>query len=346
MKKLELALTRAWQEQSRWLGLLAPLSYLYGLVGRLRRKLYQKGIFSSYQPTVPVLVIGNITVGGSGKTPLIIALVKHLQDKNIQVGVISRGYGGDGQVQLVTRDSQPNQVGDEPCLIVQSAKPGRQIPMTVGANRQAAIELLLANYPDIELILSDDGLQHYALQRSAEWIVVDAKRGFGNQKLLPQGFLREPIERLKGATIIYHDTDIDQYPDHALTMHLICGDLVPLMDLKQPIPKAQTVHAISGIGYPKRFFDSLSDLGFSPICHPLDDHHDFGLSDLLPLQDYPIITTEKDAVKLRQLAKQDPHPIFERIWILPVTAKLSDSVYSALDVHLEHLHIGQVAQEV
>lgn len=328
--KLELAITQAWQNQSAWLKLLSPLSALFAAASGAHKALYKKGISSSYKAAVPVLVIGNITVGGSGKTPLIIALVEYLQSKNIKVGVISRGYRAKSQnadksttARLVGCDSTPDEVGDEPCLIVQSTG----VPMAVSSNRGAAIELLLAHYP-LDLIISDDGLQHHALARDDEWIVVDVARGFGNEKLLPQGFLREPIQRLEGATVIYHDRDISQ---DKLSMTLQPSALEPLLTDTPSSPPTDAVYAISGIGYPKRFFATLTQLGFAVDERAFGDHHDFSLDDLIDLTDKAIITTSKDAVKLRTLARQNPHPIFNNIWVLPVKAKLSAPVYRAMD---------------
>ena len=191
MKKLELALTQAWQKNAAWLKLLTPLSGLYGMVMHARKSLYHSGKCPIYRAAVPVLVIGNITVGGSGKTPFIIALTKILRKQGISVAVISRGYGGDStqMPKLVTPTSTPNEVGDEPCLIAQTLhSDGFFLPMAVAPNRGQAIDLLLQNFPETTLIISDDGLQHYALHRDEEWIVVDVARGFGNGKLLPQGF--------------------------------------------------------------------------------------------------------------------------------------------------------------
>lgn len=339
MIKAELALTKAWQNQSKALMALAPLSALYGAITHIRRTLYQSGAFKSYKAPVPVLVIGNITVGGSGKTPLIIALLKILISHNAQIGVISRGYGGDvdAMPRLVLLDSTPDQVGDEPCLIVQSihAATAKHVPMVVGANRQAAIELLLSHHPNIRLIISDDGLQHYALHRDLEWIVVDAIRGFGNQKLLPQGFLREPVSRLNGATVIYHDTADADYPNEALVMSLQPSSLEPLlMDQDhRPPHSGDAVYAVSGIGYPERFFLTVRSLGFHALPKPFGDHHDFQLEDLLPFENLPIIVTAKDAVKLRALAVQYPthSTLFQRIWVLPVEARFNDALLAAID---------------
>lgn len=327
MKLLELLITKAWQKKSPILTTLAPLSALYGTVGYVRKSLYRDGKFAQYHSPVPVLIVGNITVGGSGKTPLIIALVKYLQNKGVHVGVISRGYGRvDDTPEMVQADSTSKRVGDEPCLIVSETG----VPMAVGANRGQAIDLLVKHYPNLALIISDDGLQHYALHRDVEWIVVDAVRGFGNEKLLPQGFLREPLSRLFGATVIYHDPNAEQYDDTALLMHLKPSAVVPLLE-GDKLLLPQKVYAISGIGYPARFFKTLDELGFEVVEKPFGDHHDFMLADLTPFSDLPIVVTSKDAVKLRELAKTSPHAIFDNIWVLPVEAVLSDSVYREMD---------------
>lgn len=338
MNKIELTITKAWQHRAPWLKLLAPLSALYAVASTINKQLYQHGILNVYHAKVPVLVIGNITVGGSGKTPLIIALVTYLQSKGIAVGVISRGYGRQTDNHkspvLVNTKSTPTDVGDEPCLIVQSTG----VPMAVGADRGLAIAELLKHYPKLSLIISDDGLQHHALHRDAEWIVVDSARGFGNGKLLPQGFLREPISRLQGATVIYHEKSTNHTKKP--TMYLEPAAPIPL--IKQPTPKSapqKTVYAVSGIGYPERFFATLSDLGYQVMAKPFADHHCFVLADLLPLVDYPIITTSKDAVKLRQLATQSAHDIFNNIWVLPVQAVLSPSVCDTMDELLKKWHI-------
>lgn len=336
MKKLELVLTQAWQKNAAWLKVLTPLSGLYSVVTHARKSLYHSGKCPIYRAAVPVLVIGNITVGGSGKTPFIITLTKILLKQGINVAVISRGYGGDStqMPKLVTPTSTPNEVGDEPCLIAQSLhSDGLFLPMAVAPNRGQAIDLLLQNFPETTLIISDDGLQHYALHRDEEWIVVDVARGFGNGKLLPQGFLREPIDRLQDALVIYHDKDMTKYPTKAMAMSLTAGRIEPLMgNHKSPVPSAGTyVHAVSGIGYPKRFFDTLSDQGFLVIPHPFGDHHNFRLEDLVDLINHPIIVTSKDAVKLRHLATQTAHDIFNHIWVLPVEMVLSDGIMEQIN---------------
>ncbi|WP_201579035.1 tetraacyldisaccharide 4'-kinase [Psychrobacter sp. Pi2-52] len=362
---IETTITRAWQRQAAWLWLLLPISWLYGLITLLRRQAYKAGLLSSYRAPIPVMVIGNISVGGSGKTPLIIALVNYLQKKGVKVGVISRGYGGDTSQMpaLVSATSLPHIVGDEPCLIAHMTGAA----MAVCPNRQQAIATLLKTEPNLQLIIADDGLQHYALQRDIEWIVVDAARGFGNKQLLPTGFLREPMSRLEGANVIYHEkpsTDLTQtsrsgnkiQSTDRLTMHLQPAELQRLWDTTSSAAQINSVkptnnsrvHAVSGIGYPQRFFDTLESIGFEVIGHPYPDHYDFSLAELLQYGDYPIIVTSKDAVKISallvdytatQALSGEYVELVSRLWVLPVTAALSENSYDNLDAQLKALGI-------
>lgn len=360
---IETTVTRAWQRQATWLWLLLPFSWLYGLITMLRHQAYKSGLLSSYRAPVPVMVIGNISVGGSGKTPLIITLVDYLQKQGIHVGVISRGYGGDTSQMpaLVGKTSLPNVVGDEPCLIVNTTG----VAMAVCPNREQAITMLLETYPDLQLIIADDGLQHYALQRDIEWIVVDAARGFGNKQLLPTGFLREPISRLKEADVICHERAIDasnhdnkesnQHRVNRLTMHLEADNMQRLWQssfdskMRSRMPeKGSQVHAVSGIGYPQRFFDTLDSLGYQVIAHPYPDHYAFSLAELAEYSDYPIVVTTKDAVKIRALllehtAQQalmdDYEKLANNLWVLPVSAVLSNNCYPHLNRQLSQLGI-------
>ena len=371
---IETTITRAWQRQAAWLWLLLPFSWLYALLMLVRRQAYKIGVFTNYRAPIPVMVIGNITVGGSGKTPLIIALVRHLQQQGIKVGVISRGYGGDSSQMpaLVSAESSPKVVGDEPCLIVNMTRAA----MAVCPNRQQAIATLLESYPDLQLIIADDGLQHYALQRDIEWIVVDAARGFGNKQLLPTGFLREPISRLKGANVIYHQKIAsssnleDEYDGTSadtkrLTMHLQPDTLELLGPFSAPREAfgvgaitppeiGSQIHAVSGIGYPQRFFDTLNALGFEVIPHPYPDHYDFSLNELLQYAEHPIIVTSKDAVKISALLTQmtdnqvlsvEYKALLSRLWVLPVTAVLSDNCYDILQQQLIALNITASANK-
>lgn len=324
----------AWNRQAGWLKLLRPLSYLYRMGFLLNKQCYRWRLKTSYRAPIPVMVIGNITVGGSGKTPLLIQLVKYLQHHQVRVAVISRGYGGKGPFPArVTLDSDPQEVGDEPCLIVQST----DVAMAVGPNRQASIELLLAE-DQFDLIICDDGLQHWALEREVEWIVLDQQRGLGNAKLLPEGFLREPASRLQEGTVIEHA----MRPSIDLNMHLQVGRpyLLNSIDGQQEIFQANEYYnAVVGIGYPQRFYNTLTSIGVTQFhCYEFKDHHEYDIEDICFDDQSPIITTEKDAVKLLPLLKQ--YPDYQRqIWVVPVDAVLSDACYQQLRQQLAALNI-------
>lgn len=338
MIDLRTALPNAWARQSSWLFLLLPLSALYALVTGIQRTLYHFNVKKTYQSPVPVMVIGNITVGGSGKTPLLIELVRYLTvEQKLNVGVISRGYGGDESIfpHIVQTDDLAELVGDEPLLIVQQTG----VLLSVGINRKESIEYLMSHADIIDrpldIILSDDGLQHLAMGRQLEWIVVDTDRGFGNGFLLPAGFLREQPERLKTATVIEHGTKgASQAP---YQMHLVAGDIEPLSPLsfkhqiRAPQPP-QRVHAVAGIGNPSRFFDSLRNLGFEVIEHPFADHHPYQLADVKFDDDLPIITTAKDAQRLLGL-------ISFNVWVLPVKASLTPECYTLLYKQLSDIGV-------
>lgn len=322
----------AWNNQAKWLIVLRPLSWIYRAGFLLNKKLYQMGIKSSYQAPVPVMVIGNITVGGSGKTPLLIQLVNYLHSQNVRVGVISRGYGGKGPFPAyVDLESVPDIVGDEPCLIVQSTG----VPMVVGSNRQRSIEYLLSKH-ELDLIISDDGLQHLALERQIEWIVLDQNRGLGNQKLLPEGYLREPPSRLNTGTVIEHAAE----PGSALNMHLEVATPYLLNAVQgTPFNPADNFYAVVGIGFPQRFYKTLDSMGIHQFQgHEFPDHYDYEITDLQFEDGNPIITTEKDAVKLLPLLKQNPD--FKReIWVVPVEAVLSPGCYEVLHQQLQQFGI-------
>lgn len=337
MKSLEKHITAAWQRQSWWLWVLLPLMLLYWLGASTHRLLYALGIKKAYRASVPVWVVGNITVGGSGKTPFLIALVRHLQAKNVQVAVVSRGYGGSHTAaKLVAGNTTPQEVGDEPCLIKQATN----VPVCVGRNRAESIQLLLATYPNTQLILCDDGLQHHALQHDMAWIVFDAKRGLGNGMLLPVGFLREWGRRLHKKLpcepVVYHgDAAFCNHTQQPLHMHLATQPLQPLFyaPSQKPPQAGDTIHAVTGIGYPQRFFETLEQQGFQLIRHAFPDHHAFSEADLAFADDLAIIITSKDAVKVRCLV-MDKLP--KNIWVLPVTAQLSSACYAVIDKQLEN----------
>lgn len=311
--------TRAWYTGSPWLHPLRPLGALVGRVARKRREQLQKAAQS-----VPVLVVGNITVGGTGKTPLVIALCKAAAAHGLKVVVISRGYGArppsfPWQVQT---EHSPVHAGDEPLLIHTAAG----VPVIIDPQRARALTAALALTPD--LVISDDGLQHYALPRTAEIAVVDGERGLGNGRCLPAGPLREPADRLGQVDwVVVNGHGGFRYPG-AFTMTLetegvrnaATGETLSLADFAA---RQTHVHAIAGIGHPARFFDTLLRAGLSVTAHPFPDHHVYSDADLALPGDAPVVMTEKDLVKCQAF-------ISSRIWVLPVTASLPESFFEAL----------------
>lgn len=295
--------------------LLLPFSALFWIISTLRRFCYQKKILRSYRFPVPVIVVGNITVGGTGKTPLVIWLATFLTSRGFRPGIVSRGYGGQSQRTpcVVTPASHPEEVGDEAVLLALRSN----VPVVVCVDRAAAVQALIAdNHCDI--VITDDGLQHYRLERDIEIAVVDAERGLGNRCLLPAGPLRETPSRLKEVDrVIYQG---DGLP-HRVSMQLFGQTLVALSDnsMRKPLSdfKGMTVHAVAGIGHPARFFAVLRHAGIFVIEHAFADHHryrakDFNFNDALP-----IIMTEKDAVKCLAFADK-------RFWHLPVDAVIDE----------------------
>ncbi|WP_329956713.1 tetraacyldisaccharide 4'-kinase [Collimonas humicola] len=322
---LESTLSAAWQRRGLLACLLWPLSLLFGLLAALRRRLYAAGWQASIRLPVPVIVVGNIFVGGTGKTPLTIWLVQALRQAGYVPGVISRGYAaqssdGKPQVRQVNAASLAAEVGDEPLLIASRA----QCPVVVGRDRVAAAQALLQAHPEVNLILSDDGLQHYRLQRDIEIVLFDS-RGAGNGWLLPAGPLREPASRRRDFTVVNAPAIPASMPVDSIRMQLAGDRAERLADPTDARPlaslgdAASKIVAAAGIGNPQRFFSMLSAAGLSFETLALPDHHDFSDNPFAALQAELILITEKDAVKCRQIAsiKNDP-----RIWVVPVTAQI------------------------
>jgi tetraacyldisaccharide 4'-kinase len=277
-------------------------------------------MLSAYRAPVPVVVVGNITVGGTGKTPVVIALVETLQARGIAVGVVSRGYGARPVAgsHLVTEHSTARDCGDEALLIQRRTA----CPCAVAPSRPEAVRTLLAAAP-VQLILSDDGLQHYALARDLEIAVLDASRGTGNGFCLPAGPLREPLSRLRRVDrVLYRGSDD---PDSGVRYRAVA--LVNVASEEQrpvgPGSLGECVHAVAGIGQPGQFFASLARLGFQVEPHPFGDHHDYVAADFSALADRPIIMTEKDAVKCRTLAGANA-------WYLKIEAQLPPGLVDAV----------------
>ncbi len=318
------ALERMWYGGSRWSLPLLPLSWMFGAVTGLRRVLYRRGWLRAERLPVPVVVIGNITVGGTGKTPLLICLAQLLSGRGYKVGIVSRGYGGQAPRYPLAVDAltAPQTGGDEPALIAQSTG----LPVVVDPDRPRAARTLLQLH-QVNVILSDDGLQHYRLARDYEIATVDGQRRLGNARLLPAGPLREPPRRLKRVDCVLVNGGENWEAGFHLRQ-LAARALHDGRERELAAFRGTPVHAIAGIGHPQRFFRQLRDLGLEVIAHPYSDHHRFASADLRFADDHPVLMTEKDAVKCRALLAQLE---VQRYWYVPVRAELNDRALKALD---------------
>lgn len=315
MTEQEQGLAAAWYRGDLWLWVLRPLEVLFRTIAFLRRQSFRHGLLNIWLPPVPTIVIGNITVGGTGKTPIVIALVEALQASGIRVGVVSRGYGAsDTQFpHVVTATSTAAQCGDEPLLIVRRTG----APCVVDPNRVGAAQTLLEHF-DVDVLLSDDGLQHYALGRHMEIAVVDANRGLGNGFCLPAGPLREPASRLRTVDFVLQrgGTKVESavtYQQGAL-VNLHSQEERELASLA-----GERVYGVAGIGQPEQFFTSLKAAGLEVESHIFVDHHRYSAEDFMGLTDRPLLMTEKDAVKCAGL-------VGSNAWYLRISAKLPQKV--------------------
>ncbi|MEO8401761.1 MAG: tetraacyldisaccharide 4'-kinase [Gammaproteobacteria bacterium] len=317
---------RHWYRASyTWLtGLCLPLSWLFRSLVAFRYFLYRIKLKNTVHFPVPIIVVGNITVGGTGKTPFVIWLADMLRRKGYRPGIVSRGVGGK-KIRApfwVEANSNPALVGDEALLLVRRA----QCPLVVCIDRARAVKELLSK-TDCDVVISDDGLQHYRLGRDLEIAIVDASRLFGNKSLLPAGPLREPIKRLKRVDFVVVNGLEQQcnarFHEKITPMHLVGDTLVSLQDSQRMMPlegfKQQTVHAVVGIGNPKRFLSSLSTKQINLVPHVFPDHYLYGRDDIHFADDSPVIMTEKDAVKCFKFASKQH-------WYLPVKAKLGEEL--------------------
>ncbi len=309
-----MALQDDWQTRNWRVGLLYPLSCLFGLIVWTRRLCYDIGLLRQVQLPVPVIIVGNVTVGGTGKTPLTIYLANALRGLGYHPGIISRGYKGASKTwpRSVHKDSDPYEVGDEPVLLAQRTG----CPVVVGPDRVAAAKQLLAEYP-CDILFSDDGMQHYRLARTLEVAVLDAKRRLGNRLLLPAGPLREPPSRLNTVDFqVYNGIPESPETEHYFT--LAAQEAVNLRtEEKRPLTDFSgcAVHAVAGIGHPPRFFDLLRRYGVMPHEHAFTDHHHYREEDLAFSHELPVLMTEKDAVKCRDLVDGNA-------WYVPVEVEL------------------------
>lgn len=305
---------RIWSGRSPLYLLLLPFSLLYGLIGTLLRMSYLLGWRKAWRAPVPVVVVGNLTAGGNGKTPVVIWLVQELQRRGLRVGVVSRGYGGKAAAYplVLASDTSTVEAGDEPVLIYQ--RTGAAV--AVSPVRREAVEALLAAGP-LDIIITDDGLQHYALARDIEIVVVDGERRFGNGWWLPAGPMRERASRLSSVTAVINNGGTP-HPGE-LAMRLVPGDAVNLRSgAACPAAALTNVVAMAGIGHPPRFFNTLKTLGVTPVnTVAFADHQQYSAQTLnaLTAAGETLLMTEKDAVKVRTFADPD-------WWYLPVDADL------------------------
>lgn len=299
-----------------------PLAKLYGLVISVRRSMYQLGWLRAVRLPCPVIVVGNLTAGGTGKTPLTLALVEALRQRGLRPGVVSRGYGGTQREPMLLGD-QPNpaEVGDEPALIRAMG-----VPVAIGRDRPAAAQMLLE--AGCNVLIADDGLQHYRLVRDVEICVIDGERRFGNGQLLPAGPLREPMGRL--SEVDFRICNGGEAIAGETSMRLRGGSARALLDGHEQVLgnfAGTRVHAVAAIGHPQRFFTSLAEQGIEVIPHPFADHHAFVPADLAFDDGLPVLMTEKDAVKCQAFAQAG-------WWSVPVKAELPAAFFDALHARL------------
>ncbi|WGZ96295.1 MAG: tetraacyldisaccharide 4'-kinase [Candidatus Thiothrix putei] len=306
---LERWLLNVWYGNDR-LGkyLLLPLTGLFCVLAAVRRWQHKR---QQVKHAVPVIVVGNISVGGTGKTPLVIWLVERLREAGFKPGVVSRGY-----------QRQAGDIGDEPTLIKQRT----QVPIAIGSDRNQAIATLLQQHT-CDIVIADDGLQHYRMGRDVEICVVDGQRRFGNGYCLPAGPLRESISRLQSCDFVIVNGDTMQMRGDTL-VNLVTDETQSLMTLA-----GKTVHVVTGIGNPQRFMQTLEQAGLQVIPHLYPDHHAFTGTELCFNDTHPIIMTEKDAVKCRQFAGQN-------VWYLPIEAILDETLAQALLTRLQGFKHG------
>ncbi len=320
-RSLSALVRQAWENDSAWLVALRPLSMLTARVARRRLRRFR---CRAPVPPVPVLVVGNISVGGTGKTPLVIALCRGLRQRGFRVAVISRGYGARPPARPwpVRAHGDPARCGDEPVVIAREAG----VPVTIDPDRARALSWTLErDAPD--LVISDDGLQHYGLPRTAELAVVDAETAAGNGRCLPAGPLREPERRLDEVDWVVTRDEAPQRPNAwSVTLepgepcHWVTGEVLSPAVFRERYPR---IHAVAGIGRPEQFFRGLREQGLEVIEHPRPDHHSYGPGELDFGDDRPVVMTAKDAVKCRTGNR-------DRFWIWPAELRVPDTLLDSI----------------
>ena len=318
----------SWYNKSIWLYLLYPFSLVFSFLTSRRRRRYLKNKIKSFTSKIPLIVIGNLTIGGTGKTPLVKYIAKELMAKGYKPGIVSRGYGGQFKKTLkVTVETSVKETGDEAQIL---SKLG--IPFYIDKNRVRAVKELLKNN-DCNVILSDDGLQHYKMGRNIEIAVIDGKRRFGNNLTFPAGPLRESKNRLKTVDFIVNNSGPTDEGEYLMSIsptkfvHLKSGKSYSVENW----PMHNQVHAVAGLGNPGRFFDLLEKLGFDIVRHPFPDHHNFSSSDLFYLDHLPIVMTEKDASKCKDFDNN-------KIWYLAIDADVNNKFIDNLDRKLKQIN--------
>lgn len=315
---------RVWYEDARFGWLLLPLSAIYWLVTAVRRFLYRCGVLRTHRVSVPVIVVGNITAGGTGKTPAVVWLANELRARNFSPGIVSRGYGGSQSrsPMRVDADSAAKLVGDEPVLLAKRSA----CPVIVDADRVRAATMLVDDGADV--VIADDGMQHYRLGRDYEICVIDGARGLGNRRLLPAGPLRELPGRLaevdqllvNGSLATVDESSVAE--QNAVEFELVATEACRLNgSLTRPIERFSetTVHAVAAIGNPARFFRLLTELGIHVIEHAFADHASLASKDLEFNDNLEVFMTEKDAVKLGRNVE-------DRFWFIPVDLKMDPAL--------------------
>jgi tetraacyldisaccharide 4'-kinase len=305
---------------------------MFCLLSAMRRILYRIGLLRVVVLDVPVIVVGNITVGGTGKTPLVIWLAERLRQWGFKPGIVTRGYGGKARQWPceVTRESLAKEVGDEALLLRRRTG----CPVYAGADRPAAAQRLLAAH-QCDLIISDDGMQHYALARDLEIAVIDGARRFGNGLCLPAGPMRETRKRLASTDLVIVNGEAGTQ-EHAMQLKLTDAFALDARGESRALSDfmGQQVDAIAGIGYPDRFFEMLQGAGLDVERHPFPDHHPFSAGDLLPFSKRTVLMTEKDAVKCERFAQPG-------YWYVPALAVVGEDFESALFALIKRLGDGQ-----
>ena len=317
----------SWYNKSFWLYLLYPFSILFSYLTSRRRRKFLKNITESFSAKIPIIVVGNLTIGGTGKTPLVKYIASELIKRGYKPGIVSRGYGGKFKETLkVDSNTSVKQTGDEAQILSKL-----NIPFYIDKNRVRAVERIIENH-DCDVIISDDGLQHYKMKRDIEIAVIDGKRRFGNKLTFPAGPLRESIKRLSTVDFVVNNSGPTE--ENEFLMSISPSEFVHLKSGKsygvEDWPMHNQVHAVAGLGNPGRFFDLLDKLGFDIVRHPYPDHHNFDSSDLFYLDHLPIIMTEKDASKCKDFDNN-------KIWYLKIDADVNNKFIDQLQSKLEEI---------